>query len=42
MKINFNLYNRLHEIRVLMNEDITKAKQLLTNLLKEMEDLLCQ
>ena len=29
------LYNKLHRIRVLMDENLPKAKQLLTNLLTE-------
>ena len=35
---NLDLYKDLYEIRFLMDENLAKAKQKLTNLLNEMEE----
>jgi len=36
--MDFKLYKALVRIRLLMDTDLIKAKQLLTNLIKEMEE----
>lgn len=36
--MDFKFYRRLVEIRLLMDFELVKAKQLLTNLIKELEE----
>ena len=38
--LRYELYKKLIEIRLLMDENLPKAKQIMTNLIKNMEDIL--